>query len=108
MAEKKSSLHFAGRTHSKKGAASIAAGAVAWVVFVILCIASAMAEGNAGLLAGWLGLLDMSLAGYGIYLAMKGLKERDVYYVLPFIGMTLNCILFVVYFSLYFTGLAIG
>jgi hypothetical protein len=39
--------------------------------------------------------------------AFRGFHERDVYYVMPAIGMTLNGGLFVLFFVLYLMGTAI-
>lgn len=106
--EKKSSLHFSGRTHSRKGMISVVVGGTAWCVFLGLCVYSTMQEGKAELAAGGIGILDAFLSFAGAVLSMKGFQEREVYYVLPTAGIILNGSLFVIYFVLYFMGIAIA
>ncbi len=107
MKEKKSSLHFSGRTRSRKGTISTVIGGLAWFVFCVLCVYSTMMEGQAEQAVGVIGILDAFFALAGAVLAMKGFQEREVYYILPTVGILLNGILFVIYFSLYFMGVAI-
>ena len=80
---------------------------IAWIVFIALCVYSTSSGGNAASVAGILGMADALFVLVGMYVALKGFQERDVYYVLPIVGMVLNGILFVIYFSLYFMGVAI-
>ncbi|MBP3609986.1 MAG: hypothetical protein J6J42_06580 [Lachnospiraceae bacterium] len=107
MKEKKSSLHFAGRTHSRKGMMSTVIAGFAWIIFIALCVYSTIQEGKAELVAGAIGIFDAFFALTGAILAMKGFQEREVYYVLPTVGILLNGFLFVIYFALYFMGVAI-
>ena len=105
--EKKSSLRFSGKAHSKKGILSAFIAGVSWIVFLVLCVYSTIQEGQAELVVGAVGMLDAGLALLGAFLAMKGLQEREVYYIFPTVGILLNGVLFVIYFSLYFMGVAI-
>ena len=106
MKEKKSSLHFAGRKHARKGIISTVIGGIAWCIFITLCVYSTTTGGNAEAVAGIIGILDAFFALAGMIVAFHGFQERDVYYVLPAVGISLNGILFVIYFSLYFMGVA--
>ena len=105
--EKKSSLHFAGRRHSKKGIIATVIAGVAWCVLIVLCVRAALMEEGVEPVAGMIGILDAFLALAGMFLGWKGLQEREVYYVLPILGLVLNGVLFVVYFSMYFMGIAV-
>lgn len=107
MKEKKSSLHFSGRTHSKKGIGSVVIGGIAWSVFFALCIYSVMQKGQAELVIGVIGIFDAFFTLTGAGFAWKGFQEPEVYYTLPIIGILLNGSLFVLYFALYFMGIAI-
>lgn len=107
MAEKRSSLRFSGRRHSRNGMIATVIGGIAWMIFIALCVYSTAVGGNAESIAGILGLLDALFAVIGIFLSVKGFRERDVYFVLPMVGTALNSILFIVYFSLYFMGMAL-
>ena len=106
--EKKSSLRFAGRRHSRKGVISTVIAGIGWCIFIALCICSAVAKGTAEPVIGAIGIVDAMFVLAGMILGVKGFQEREVYYVLPTVGVVLNGILFVVYFSLYFMGVAIA
>lgn len=107
MKEKKTALHFTGRQHSRKGVISTVMAGVAWLIFISLCVYSSTTGGNAATVAGVLGIIDAVFVLVGMGIAFGGFQERDVYYILPAVGMVLNGILFVIYFSLYFMGVAI-
>lgn len=108
MKEKKTSLRFTGRRHARGGIISTVIAGIAWAVFAALCVCSSTTGGNAEFVAGALGLLDAVFVLAGMIIAFRGFQERDVYYILPAVGMVLNGILFVIYFSLYFMGIAIA
>ena len=108
MKEKKLSLRFTGRKHAGGGIVSLVMAVIAWIVFIALCVYSSATGGNAAYVAGVLGMADAVFSLAGMIFAFKGFQERDVFYVLPTVGMVLNGILFVIYFSLYFMGVAIG
>lgn len=108
MREKKTSLRFTGRKHARRGIISTVIAGIAWVLFIALCVYSSSTGGNAAPVIGILGMLDAFFSLSGMWIAFKGFQERDVYYLLPAVGMVLNGILFVIYFSLYFMGVAIG
>ena len=107
MKKEKNNLHFKGRVASKRGRISVAIGVVAWLVFIALAAYSASFQGNAEGMVGIIGMLDMLLALTGTVFAANGFKERDVFYGMPVAGMSLNAILFLIYFVLYLTGMAI-
>ncbi len=107
MKEKKRRLHFSGRTHARGGVISTVMAGIGWIIFAALCVYSSSTGGNAATVAGILGILDGIFALAGMIVAFRGFYERDVYYVMPAVGMSLNGILFVVYFILYLMGIAI-
>lgn len=108
MKEKKSSLRFSGRKHSRNGVISCVISGIAWCIFLALSVYSSGKEGKAELFVGGLGLLDAVFAGTGMWLAWKGMQQKDVYYVTSIVGMAINGALFIVFFILYFMGVAIG
>lgn len=101
------SLHFQARGGSKPGKLSVIIGTAAWIVFAALIGYSAICMGQAKNAIGFVGILDMLLAFAGVVLAMQGLKERDVRYGLPVAGMSMNAVLFIIYFVLYLIGMAV-
>lgn len=107
MKKEKNALHFQGRAASKQGMVSIVIGVLAWIVFVALAVYSASLSGAAESIVGVIGIFDMLFALVGILYAANGFKERDVFYGLPIAGLSLNAVLFLIYFVLYLTGMAI-
>ena len=98
-------MHFSGRKSSKTGTVGFVLSLLAVVLVLVLCILSAMAQGQAGLLVGVLGLVAMAMSGLALYLCLNGLKERDVYTALPFAGLIISGVLFVFLFCLYVLGI---
>lgn len=98
-------MHFHSRKRSKKGIAGFVLALIGVVAFLTLCVVSAMAQGEAGIVVGALGLLVAALSGGAFFLSLKGLKEQDVYTTIPFIGLVVSGALFVFLFCLYVMGL---
>jgi len=107
MKEMKKSLRFSGRRQARGGIISTVMAGVGWILFIALCVYSSSTGGNAAAVAGILGILDGIFALAGMVVAFRGFYERDVYYVMPAVGMVLNGGLFVLYFVLYLMGTAI-
>ena len=105
--KEKSSLRFTGKRVSGLGIGATVMGGIGWIVFAALSIYSASMDGAAEGFIGIIGVLDAVLGLAGVIVSYRALQERDVYYVMPIIGMALNAILFILYFSLYFMGLAL-
>jgi hypothetical protein len=98
-------MHFHGRKRSKTGVAGFVLSVVCVVSFLVLCIVSAAAKGESGEFIGALGLFVMAGCRVSLYLSLKGLKEKDVYTRVPFAGMVISGILFVLMFCLYVMGI---
>jgi len=98
-------MHFHGRRKSKTGMTGFVISVVCVVAFLILCIISAAAKGESGEYIGALGLFVMAGCGVSLYFSLKGLKEKDVYTRLPFAGMIISGVLFVLMFCLYVMGI---
>ncbi len=98
-------MHFHGRKRSKTGVAGFAISVACVVSFLALCIISAAAKGESGEFIGALGLFVMAGCGVSLYLSLKGLKEKDVYTRLPFAGLVISGVLFVILFCLYVMGI---
>jgi len=98
-------MHFHSRKRSKKGIAGFVLAVTGVLVFLALCVVSAVAQGEAGIAIGALGLLVAALSAGSFFLSLKGLKEQDVYTTIPFIGLVISGVLFVLLFCLYIMGL---
>ena len=107
MKEKKKSLRFSGRRHSRGGVISTVMAGIGWLIFAALCVYSSATGGNAAAVAGIIGILDAVFALTGMVIAFRGFYERDVYYVMPAVGVVINGVLFVLFFVLYLMGTAI-
>ena len=107
MKEKKKSLRFSGRRHARGGVISTVMAGIGWLIFAALCVYSSATGGNAAAVAGIIGILDAVFALTGMVIAFRGFYERDVYYVMPAVGVVINGVLFVLFFVLYLMGTAI-
>lgn len=105
--KEKSALEFRKKKCSKKGTVSLVIGILTWLVFAVLSLVSCIRGGEAPGSIGALALLDAILSLFGVWYAVRGFQEREVYYGMPTAGIMLNGSLFVVYFCLYLMGLAI-
>jgi len=105
--EKKSSLRFSGRGHARSGVISTVIAGIAWCVFLALCVRATVSDGMAEPVVGTIGIVDAIASLVGMLVGFKGFQEREVYYVMPAIGVSLNGILFVIYFCLYIMGIAV-
>lgn len=72
--------------HSKRGITSCILAALVLVILVSLIATAYVTEGKAAPVAGSLGLTAMVLAAYGLYLGIKGFKEREKDYLTCKIG----------------------
>lgn len=103
--ERGDGMHFHSRKRSQKGIAGFVLSMVSVVLFLVLCILSAIAKGDAGAYVGGFGLLVMINCIFAFILSLQGLKERDVYVKLPFAGLLISGALFVFLFCLYILGI---
>ena len=107
MKGKRGSLRFRKKEHSKKGIISTVISIIAWCIFIAVSIYSTITEGNVEKIIGVIGILDALLALFGVVLAIKGFQEREVVYGFSIVGTLFSGTLFVIYFILYFMGIAI-
>jgi len=98
-------MHFHSKKRSQKGMAGFVLAVFCTLVFLVLCIVSAVAGGAAGEIVGMVGLGIAVGSGVAFWLSLQGLKEHDVYTKLPFAGLLIAGCLFIVLFCLYVTGI---
>ena len=75
---KKDGLHLTDKKHPKQGIASTILGLLSLVLFLVLCILSGQAGGNAGI---WIGIWGVVLAViniWGFVLGMISLKLENI------------------------------
>lgn len=103
--KKGNGMQFHSRKRSKKGIAGFVLSLICVTLFLVLCVLSAMAKGDAGIFVGICGLGIMALCIVAFVLSWNGLKEKDVYTTIPFVGLVVSGSMFVVFFCLYITGI---
>ncbi len=107
LIKRKEMIRFSGRRHTRAGVISAIIGIAVTLGFITLSIISGVMGGQGGELFGILGLLLFALAVFGFVLSYKALKQRDIFYRFPLIGVFLNgfmTILFVIIYILGFAG----
>lgn len=98
-------MHFHSRKRSQKGTIGFCLAVLCVIGFLVLCVVSAAASGAAGEAVGVVGLLLVMGSGVAFWLSLQGLKEQDVYTRLPFAGLLISGLMFVILFCLYVTGI---
>lgn len=97
-------IHFSGRRHTRLGVTSAVIGIVNVLGFTTVSILSGTSHGNGGIYLGIIGLLLFGFAIFGFYLSYKALKEKDVFYRFPMIGISLNGLMIIIFLILYIIG----
>lgn len=103
--KKRETIQFSGRRHTRSGVLSAAVGLVAIIGFITTCIISGIYGGEGGLLIGIAGILLFVLSLFGFILSYKALKQRDIFYRFPMIGMITNGIMLIVFMIIYILGI---
>ncbi len=88
------------------GILSAIVGIAVTLGFVTVSIVSGVMGGQGGKLLGILGLLMFALAVFGFILSYKALKQRDIFYRFPLIGIVLNGFMTVLFVIIYILGIA--
>ena len=73
--------------------------------FIAISLVSGVYDGKSGLLIGIAGILLFVLALFGFVLSYKELKQRDIYYRFPMMGIITNGIMLIVLMIVYILGL---
>lgn len=103
--ERSNRLDFKRRRPAVNGIASCAAGLLAVGLFAWASIISSRAEGLADEKVGYMGLTAAIFCVVGDALALAGFKEREVSYLLPYIGLVINSLMLIYLVFLFFYGL---
>ena len=87
---------------------SIGCAIVNLIVIIILTIKATISNGNSSILMGLIGVVSIIIGGYGIYYAIKGIKEDDTNYMtMPLIAIISNSILTLFFIVLYIIGILV-
>jgi uncharacterized membrane protein YidH (DUF202 family) len=80
-------------------------GFLAILGFIAISIISGISSGDGGLIIGIIGILIFVLGIFGFVLSYKALKQRDIYYRFPMIGIISNGIMLVILMIIYILGI---
>ena len=103
--EKRKNMKFSGRKQSKNGVVALFLAIFSIVGFIALCVWSVYLEGMAPILIGSIALTLAFFSFMAFVFAIQGLKEKEVYYGIPVVGVLLSGIQFVLFFCVYMIGL---
>lgn len=85
---------------------SIVCAIVDLIIMIILCYKATTSNGNVGIITGLVGVLAIIIGGYGIYYAVKGIREDDNnYFTIPLIAIIANSVLTLFLVVLYIIGI---
>lgn len=87
------------------GVFSAIIGILVVIGFLTLSIMSGLLRGEGGFLFGVLGLGFFALSILGFLLSYKALKQKDIFYRFPIMGVVFNGIMMIVYLTLYLMGI---
>lgn len=105
MLRRRGAFKFQGRSHSKKGLASMLLGFLVIICFLTISFISGTKGGKGDLILGIIGMLSFAISVFGFLLGIKSFREKDIFYVAPVLGVGSNGIMTILLFSLYIVGL---
>ena len=91
--------------HSKRGVYSCTYAVVIAFLVSVMILFSFMNKGNVNILMGFFGLGTCAMAVIGIWLGMKGFREREKIYTTCKVGITVNAVFLVAMVALFVRGL---
>ena len=91
--------------HSKRGVYSCTYAVVIAFLVSVMILFSFMNKGNVNILMGFFGLGTCAMAVIGIWLGIKGFREREKIYTTCKVGITVNAVFLVAMVALFVRGL---
>lgn len=91
--------------HAKRGVASCTLSVLVFIIMVALFVKAYISSGTATPVVGGLGLIAFVLSGSGLYLALRGFKEREKDYLTCKIGVGCNAIFIFGFILIFCRGL---
>ena len=91
--------------HSKRGVYSCTYAVVIAFLVIVMILFSFMNKGNVNILMGFFGLGTCAMAVIGIWLGIKGFREREKIYTTCKVGITVNAVFLVAMVGLFVRGL---
>ena len=91
--------------HAKRGILSCVISGIVLVMLTAMLGRAYTSGGTAAPFIGAVGLISMILAGYGLYLGLRGFKEREKDYLTCKIGVTCSGLFILGFIFIFFRGL---
>lgn len=91
--------------HARKGVYSCIYGGVVLILVLLLLIISFLSKGEVGVIFGLIGLGTLVLSGMGLYLGIKGLRERNKNYITCKVGIGMNGVFLLGMAAIFIRGL---
>ena len=91
--------------HSKRGMGSCVLGAIVLIIMAALFVKAYISEGTAAPIIGGFGLVAFVLSSCGLYLGLRGFKEREKDYLTCKIGVSCSAFFILVFIIIFCRGL---
>lgn len=91
--------------HAKKGIYSCCYAFVVLLLLLLMFQISFREKGDVGMILGFAGLGTMALAGIGVWLGGRGMKEREKNYITCKVGIGINLAVFLGLTAIFIRGL---
>ena len=91
--------------HAKRGIVSCDLAGGVFMMLLMMLIKAYVSAGNAPMFIGALALFSMVLAGNGIYMGVRGFREREKNYLTCKIGVTCNSLFVLSFIMIFVRGL---
>ena len=97
---------FSDKVHPIEGIVSFGMGILALILVVNSIILSEKAQGQGGMLIGFIGVLAMLDSLIGFILALCSMRKREIHYRFPIMGGVMNGVITIALLILYVMGAA--
>lgn len=91
--------------HAKKGIYSCCYAFVVFLLLLLMFSISYRKKGDIGMILGFAGLGTMALAGMGVWLGGRGMKEREKNYITCKVGIGINLTAFLGLMAIFIRGI---
>lgn len=101
---KRRKIQFTDKKHPFWGIVATFMALGALVMMLVLFICAGNARGQGGIVFGYLGISNLILSVAGFVIALRCIKQDDIYMTTPTIGSVINGLIIIVYLILYILG----
>lgn len=91
--------------HARKGIYSCWYAAVVCILLILMILISYVGKGDVNIFIGFIGLGTLVLSAMGLWLGVKGLKERDKNYITCRVGIGMNAAVLLGLAAIFIRGL---